>query len=74
MEHFVRDLADTLGMPNDDGDYDCQWSRADFYATAQNKKAVTVCMFFLFLMYTVIVLLRYKEGVSHVSKNFFYAE
>ena len=75
MERILRDLqgGDTMGDANSNGEYDCQWSREDFYATAQNKKAVTICMFFLFLGYTTMVLLRYKNGISHVSTKIFYA-
>ena len=56
-----------LGAPNDDGSFDCTWSREDFYATASCKKAISICIFLMFLAYTTMVLMRYKNGASHLG-------
>ena len=56
-----------LGKPNEDGNFDCAWSREDFYGTSSAKKAISICMFMMFLGYTVMVILRYKNRNSKVS-------
>ena len=43
----------------------CVWEKDDFYATASAKKGVSASLFILFLIYTILVIIRsYKKGTG----------
>ena len=43
----------------------CTWYKDDFYATSSAKKGVSASLFILFLVYTILVMIRsYKKGTG----------
>ena len=64
---LVAQNKNEIGKANDDGNFDCAWSREDFYGTSAAKKSISICMFMMFLGYTVMVILRYKNRENKVS-------
>ena len=56
-------------------DYECTWTRSDFYDTTSAKKAVSAALFLLFVGYTALTFLRQNKktsgDVSKFSNNYF---
>ena len=64
-------MSQPLTPDAQDSNFDCQWSKADYFHTSEAKEAVNIIIFLLFFAYTALTAMRWTSKDSKQTKKMF---